>query len=130
MPTWKHTPRTFVLIWCAFVFPFTIWDAIFVVLRPHTFPGYKWYSPYFEGVADWATVDRAYSEDAWIKGEGLVAAQEIVNLSEAILCLVYLVMVMRNGGRKGVGGRVGAIAAVFGIVAGTITLSKSVLWCK
>jgi hypothetical protein len=43
---------------------------------------------------------------------------------------MYLVMAMRNGGRKGVGGRVGAIAAVFGIVAGTITLSKSVLCCK
>ena len=37
---------------------------------------------------------------------------------------------MKNSGRNGVSGRAGGIAAVLGVVAGTITATKSVLWCE
>lgn len=129
--TWAHKPRLSVLLWTAFTFPFTIWDTLYIALRPRTLPGHEWHDPIWTQVGTYAAVDGVYGEQAWIEGEGWTAAQGVVNVTEVILCLWYYALVRksRNEG-KCVGGRVGSKACVVGLMAGTATLTKSMLYCK
>ncbi|EHK96741.1 hypothetical protein M7I_7545 [Glarea lozoyensis 74030] len=126
---WSHTPRLPVLLWTAFTFPFTIWDTLYIALRPHTLPGHKWHDPIWTQVGTYAAVDGVYGEQAWLEGEGWTAAQGVVNVTEVVLYLWYYAIVRKSRKEgKGVSGKMGGKACVVGLVAGTVTLTKSMLY--
>ena len=128
---WAHTPRTAFLAWIVFTFPFTIWDAIYIILRPHSLPGHKWHEPIWIPVAKYAAVDGIYGEEAWAAGEGWTAAQGVINVTEVSLYLVYFWIVQSRGRKeRKVKGRDAGLACVIGLIAGTMTLTKSVLYCE
>jgi len=129
--TWAHTPRFPVLVWTAFAFPFTIWDTLYIVLRPRTLPGHEWHDPIWTAVGTYAAVDGVYSEQAWLEGEGWTAAQSVINVTEVLLYVWYYAIVRKSRNeRNEVGGRAGGRACVVGLVAGTVTLTKSALYCE
>jgi hypothetical protein len=128
---WSHTPRLPVLLWTAFTFPFTIWDTLYIALRPHTLPGHKWHDPIWTQVGTYAAVDGVYGEQAWLEGEGWTAAQGVVNVAEVLLYLWYYAIVRKSRSEgRAISGRMGGKACVIGLVAGTVTLTKSMLYCK
>jgi len=131
---WMHSPRPLILLWIAFTFPFTIWDTLYIALRPHTLPGHKWNSPIWTSVNTYAAVDGIYSERAWLDNEGWTAAQGVINLTEVSIYLWYFWIVESRGegrkGRRNVSGKYGGLACVLGLVAGTVTLTKSSLYCE
>jgi hypothetical protein len=126
-----HTPPLPVLLWTAFTFPFTIWDTLYIALRPRPVPGHEWHDPIWAQVGTYAAVDAVYSEQAWLDSEGWTAAQGVVNVTELLLYLWYYAIVRKARSQgKGVGGKLGAKACVIGLVSGTVTLTKSMLYCK
>lgn len=133
--TWSHTPRLAIICWTVFAFPFTIWDTAYIFLRPHTLPGHKWHAPIFTPYSDYAAVDRVYGELAWLERDGFTAAQGIVNMTEATLYIVYFWIVMTRGdksaatgGKRVVSGRAGGLAVTLGLVAGSVTATKTALY--
>lgn len=130
--SWTHTPRLPIVLWALWAFPFTVWDAAYIFLRPHTMPGGVWHEPFFRPMVQWATVDRIYGEHAWLKKEGFTAAQGVINVLEISLYMVYLMIVHRNGGalrRASFGGRPAAWAVLVGFAAGVVTATKTSLYC-
>jgi hypothetical protein len=135
LPTmaWTHTPRLPILIWCLWAFPFTIWDTLYLLLRPSSLPGYKWHSPYFSGsFTIWAGIDKSYGEQGWKDRDGFVAAQSVINMLEVTLYMIYILIVLRSAGRlfgAKVSGRAGGMAVVVGMNAGCVTATKTALYC-
>lgn len=128
-----HTPRLLVLIWAVYAFPFTLWDAAYIFLRPHTFPGGKWHRPLFEPMVQWSNTDRIYGELGWENSEGFTAAQGVINILEVTLYMMYFVIVWRHGGgfrRTSFGGRPAAWAVLIGFGAGVVTATKTALYCR
>ncbi|KAJ4295093.1 hypothetical protein N0V90_007102 [Kalmusia sp. IMI 367209] len=130
--TWAHTPRSSILIWCLWAFPLTIWDTIYLALRPHSLPGRKWHAPYFAGTFNkWAGVDHSYGKDGWLDQDGFVMAQSVINMLEVTLYMIYVTLVWRGSGGffgKKVGGRSGALAVIVGMNAGCVTATKTALY--
>jgi hypothetical protein len=130
--SWTHTPRLPILIWAVWAFPFTLWDTTYIFLRPHTLPGRKWHEPFFRAMDSWAEVDHTYGEQAWQEREGFTAAQGVINMLEVTLYMVYFFIAWRHG-RGGVrgafGGRWAARAVLVGFAAGTVTATKTSLYC-
>lgn len=135
LPTmaWTHTPRLPILIWCLWAFPFTIWDTLYLFLRPSSLPGYKWHTPYFSvSFTIWAGIDKSYGEQGWKDRDGFVAAQSVINMLEVTLYMVYLIIVWQSVGRLfnvKVSGRAGGAAVVVGMNAGCVTATKTALYC-
>jgi hypothetical protein len=134
---WTHTPRLPILCWIVFAFPFTIWDTAYIFLRPHTLPGHKWHAPIFTPYSDYAAVDRVYGEQAWLEKDGFTSAQGIINMTEVTLYAVYFWIVMTRGpksaatrGKRAVSGKAGGLAVTLGLVAGSVTATKTALYCK
>lgn len=130
----SHRPRLAILLWCLWVFPFTLWDTLYLVLRPHSLPGHKWHKPYFSGsFTIWAGIDRIYGQYGYDEKEGFVLAQSVMNMTEATLCIAYVWVIWQNGQgsfwSKEVGGKAGAQAIMFGLSAGYVTAIKTALYC-
>lgn len=82
-------------------------------------------------------MDRVYGELAWLEKDGLTAAQGVINMTEVTLYAVYFWIVMINGsktiatkGKRAVGGRAGALAVAVGLIAGSVTATKTALYCE
>lgn len=150
---WIHTPSAVVVIWLLFSIPLVLWDAGYVLLRPHSMPGGKLHSPIWTPYALYGTIDYIYGFPALEAGNGFTAAQAFLNLVETSGNIFYLYTVYRYGvsirdsGRgyskprsksilwllkspKAVVGRRGAIALLIGFSASIMTTSKTVLYCK
>ena len=127
---YPHNPRRIILIWIAFTFPFTIWDTLYIILRPHSLPGHKWHSPIWVPVASYAAVDGIYSERAWVESEGWTAAQGAINVTEVCMYIWYfwVIQTKARNGSKYLDGRADGKACVLGLIAGTITWTKSSLY--
>ncbi|KAF2466905.1 uncharacterized protein BDR25DRAFT_305769 [Lindgomyces ingoldianus] len=131
---WAHTTRLPILIWCLWAFPFTIWDTLYLLLRPHSLPGQKWHDSYFSHVfAIWASVDHIYGEEGWRNKSGFVLAQSAINVTEATLYMVYIWIILRSGSQISaskwrIGGRTGAWAVLVGEVAGCVTATKTAMY--
>jgi hypothetical protein len=118
-----HTPRLPIIIWALFTIPFTIWDALYIFLRPYSLLGQKWHSPFFDFMDNWSAVDHVYGVQAWEDNEGWTAAQGVINvLVEVGVYGGYLVILWVYGrGGKGflggfsgeTGGRSGGMCASF-----------------
>lgn len=114
--TWKHTPRPAILLWIAFTFPFTIWDSLYIFLRPHTLLGHKWHSPFWDPIDSYAAVDFVYSKQAWLENKGWTAAQGVINTTEVAIYLWYFWILQTQGEGRRVGGKSGGLACVLGLV--------------
>lgn len=134
--TWEHTPRLPILCWAVFAVPFTIWDTAYIFLRPHTLAGHKWHAPIFTPYSDYAAVDRVYGEQAFLEKDGFTAAQGIINMTEVTIYAIYFWIVMAKGnksvatGKRTVGGKAGGLAVALGLAAGSMTFTKTALYCE
>jgi hypothetical protein len=139
-----------VSLWLFISCPLVLWDAGYVLLRPHSMPGGKWHSPIWTPYALYGTVDYIYGWPAYNSHNGFTAAQTYLNLAETAAYLYYLWIVYKYGtpapgasrasksqrlwsafaGERVVGGRTGAIALLVAFSASVMTLSKTILYCK
>jgi hypothetical protein len=148
---WVHTPSAALTIWLVVSVPLVIWDAGYVLLRPHSMPGGRLHSPIWTPYALYGTVDYIYGWPAYNARNGFTAAQTVMNVIETLGYLYYLWIVYRHGatvvsgrggkklkkgfvwllaGEKVVAGRTGAIALLVAFTASEMTLSKTLLYCK
>ncbi|KJK62437.1 hypothetical protein P875_00095411 [Aspergillus parasiticus SU-1] len=146
---WVHAPSTAIIIWLVVSFPVVIWDAGYVLLRPHSMPGNKLHFPMWIPYARYGAIDYIYSWPAFNARNGFPAAQTVLNLVECIGYIYYLWMVYRHGvsasggrgqrkAKKGlmwmlrtekvVSGRTGATALLVAYSASLATLSKTVVY--
>ncbi|KAB8236367.1 hypothetical protein BDV23DRAFT_153301 [Aspergillus alliaceus] len=146
---WVHTPSTAITIWLVLSVPLVIWDAGYVLLRPHSMPGNKLHSPIWTPYALYGTIDYMYGWPAFNARNGFTAAQTVLNLVESVGYIYYLWIVYRHGvsvsggrgqrkAKKGpmwmlktdkvVSGRPGAIALLVAYSAFLMTLSKTILY--
>lgn len=99
---WVHTPTTLTLTWLAIAIPLVVWDALYILLRPHTLPGGRFHAPIWTPYQLYGSVDKLYGAKAWrASGEGkdgVVIAQAFFNLLEVVGYGVYLYMVMMASG--------------------------------
>lgn len=148
-----HAPSTAVTLWLVMSIPFVLWDAGYVLLRPHSMPGNKLHSPVWTPYALYGTIDYIYGWPAFNARNGFTAAQTIMNLVETAGYLYYLGIVFGYGApvapttgrpqqrksRRGllwllkddkvVPGRVGAVALLVAFSASVMTVSKTALYC-
>ncbi|EEQ83769.1 uncharacterized protein BDCG_00574 [Blastomyces dermatitidis ER-3] len=145
---WRHTPSVIVTLWLCISIPVVLWDASYVLLRPHSMPGgslhYIW-SPY----ALYGTIDYIYGWPAWNNRNGFTSAQSLMNLVETACYLFYLFVLFNYGTtsnykgenkgksatkgdffapRRSIGGRLGAIALLVVFSGSVMTVSKTVLY--
>ncbi|PGH30176.1 hypothetical protein GX50_07076 [[Emmonsia] crescens] len=145
---WRHTPSVIVTLWLSISIPVVLWDASYVLLRPHSMPGgslhYIW-SPY----ALYGTIDYIYGWPAWNNRNGFTSAQSLMNLVETACYLFYLFVLFQYGTtfdhqgdrkskptkkssflhpRKSIDGRLGAIALLVVFSGSVMTVSKTVLY--
>ncbi|KAJ5246166.1 hypothetical protein N7468_001149 [Penicillium chermesinum] len=136
-------------LWLAVSLPLVMWDAGYVLLRPHSMPGGSLHSPIWTPYALYSTVDYIYGWPALEAHNGFTAAQTVLNLVETVAYAYYLWIVYRHGatvasgrgapkqqkglvwlltGEKVVAGQTGAIALLIAYSASVMTLSKTVLY--
>ncbi|KAB8260650.1 hypothetical protein BDV32DRAFT_122820 [Aspergillus pseudonomiae] len=146
---WAHAPSTAIIIWLVLSVPLVIWDAGYVLLRPHSMPGNKLHSPIWIPYAQYGAIDYLYGWPAFNARNGFPAAQTVLNLVECVGYIYYLWIVYRHGvsasggrgqrkAKKGliwmlrtekvVSGRTGATALLVAYSASLATLSKTVLY--
>ncbi|KAJ5551408.1 hypothetical protein N7535_000642 [Penicillium sp. DV-2018c] len=145
---WTHTPAAAVTIWLVVSVPLVIWDAGYVLLRPHSMPGGRLHSPIWTPYALYGSVDYIYGWPAYNARNGFTAAQTLLNIIETIGYISYLWIVYSYGstvartgsrktqkgfmwllnGDKVVSGRIGAIALMIAYTASVMTLSKTILY--
>ncbi|KAE8351815.1 hypothetical protein BDV28DRAFT_136377 [Aspergillus coremiiformis] len=146
---WVHTPSAAIIIWLVVSVPLVIWDAGYVLLRPHSMPGNKLHAPIWTPYALYGTIDYMYGWPALNARNGFTAAQTVLNLMECVGYIYYLWTVYRqgvsaSGGRgqrkartghmwmlktdKVVAGRTGATALLIAYSASLVTLSKTILY--
>jgi hypothetical protein len=148
--TWCHTASNVTVLWICVSMPLVLWDALYILLRPHTFAGGALQWPLWKPYEIYASIDKVYSRSAWDAQEGFGGAQGVLNAVELVMYGLYA-MVLYNHGVKaasgtgaqvgqGVGewfaggvkvrGKVGSRALVIGFAASVMTLSKTVLYCE
>ncbi|PYH43216.1 uncharacterized protein BP01DRAFT_393567 [Aspergillus saccharolyticus JOP 1030-1] len=149
---WVHTPSTAITLWLVLSVPLVLWDAAYVLLRPHSMPGHSLHSPLWTPYALYGTIDYIYGWPAFNARNGFTAAQTVLNLVESAGYVYYLAVVYchgtsltangRGGGqrrpRKGVrwflqetkvvAGRRGAGALLVAYSASVMTVGKTVLY--
>lgn len=147
---WVHTPSVAITVWLVVSIPLVIWDASYVLLRPHSMPGGRLHSPVWTPYALYGTVDYIYGWPAFEARNGFTAAQTVMNVAETIGYIYYLAVVYYYGatvtsgrgapkvkkgllwlltGEKVVAGKTGAIALLVAYSASVMTLSKTLLYC-
>ncbi|OJD15730.1 hypothetical protein AJ78_04028 [Emergomyces pasteurianus Ep9510] len=145
---WRHTPSVIVTIWLSISVPLVLWDAGYVLFRPHSMPGgrlhFIW-KPY----ALYGTIDYIYGWPAWHNRNGFTSAQSLMNLVETACYLFYLFVLFKYGTtpnikghrksksakksgflvpRKSIGGWLGATALLVVFSGSVMTVSKTLLY--
>ncbi|CUS12786.1 unnamed protein product [Tuber aestivum] len=122
MPVPRDTPKA-IPIWILFSTIVVIYDAMYILLRPYTFPpnplSYLW-----PGHTFYATIDHVYGPSAFAENDGFPAAQSLMNLVESVVNITYLAKYYstRAGGTGGGG------MLVVGFAGVVMTLAKTVLY--
>ncbi|PVI02914.1 hypothetical protein DM02DRAFT_626304 [Periconia macrospinosa] len=145
---WSHTASNITLAWIAISLPLVIWDALYILLRPHTMAGGKLQWPIWKPYEIYAAIDHVYGQPGWDNKDGFGGGQGFINAIEAVLYGLYGMIVYHHGiraangsgiqageGVKGwlsggvrVQGRKGNQALLIGFAAAVMTLSKTVLY--
>jgi hypothetical protein len=149
-PTWCHTTSNLTVLWLAVSFPLVLWDALYILLRPHTFSGGALQWPIWKPYEIYAAIDKVYSRSAYDANEGFGGAQGALNVAELVLYGLYIMILFNHGVPsasgtgaqvgEGVGawfaggvkirGKAGNRALIMGFAASVMTLSKTVLYCE
>ncbi|KAF2209783.1 hypothetical protein CERZMDRAFT_46647 [Cercospora zeae-maydis SCOH1-5] len=103
--SWSHTPSHLTLLWLAISLPLVIWDAGYVLLRPHSMPGGYLHSPIWKPYALYAEIDYVYGFPALASKNGWTATQTWFNVFETAGYAVYLYWVFTFGVRDDGEGR-------------------------
>lgn len=145
---WAHTPSNLTLLWLAVSLPLVLWDAGYVLLRPHSMPGGKYHWPLWAPYDLYGRTDYVYGWKAWDEHNGFTAAQAVMNLAETAGYFTYLWLVYKFGKQSAAHGRGApksagwlgaqrrltgedaALAALVGYSAALMTLAKTLLYCK
>ncbi len=129
---WTHTPDPYTLLWLFISLPLVIWDAFYVLLRPHTMPGGSLSWPIYTPYALYGTIDYIYGEKAWNENNGFTAAQTALNVFETAGYLGYLWVVWQygQGKERTLPGGWGGVACLTGFALSVMTVSKTVLYCE
>lgn len=143
---WSHTPSNLTLYWLAISVPLVLWDAGYVMLRPHSMPGGKYHWPLWVPYDLYGRTDYVYGWKAFNEHNGFTAAQTIMNYVETAGYLVYLYIVFTFGTASRAQGRgapkeagflsaqrkltgdKAALAALVGYSAAIMTVSKTLLY--
>ncbi|RDW83263.1 hypothetical protein BP5796_04754 [Coleophoma crateriformis] len=145
---WAHTPSNVTLIWLAISLPLVIWDAGYVLLRPHSMPGGSLHWPIWAPYELYGTVDYIYGWKAYNERNGFTGAQTALNVVETAMYFYYLYVLYAYGkpssapGRgapkpakigylgeqRYVAGQEGALAVLVAFSAAVMTVSKTVLY--
>jgi hypothetical protein len=125
-----HTPTTLTLLWLTVSLPLVLWDAGYVLGRPHTMPGGKWHAPLWTPYELYGRTDYVYGMAGSQPGEGFNGAQTVMNLVETALYVAYLATVWPYGlfqGRRVAGAQAGK-AVLLGYSAAVMTVAKTLLY--
>ncbi|KAH8595575.1 hypothetical protein B0O99DRAFT_622169 [Bisporella sp. PMI_857] len=145
---WAHTPSNLTLIWLFISLPLVVWDAGYVLLRPHSMPGGKYHWPLWQPYELYGRVDYIYGWKAFNAKNGFTAAQTSLNVVETLMYIYYLYIVFVHGkssvapGRgvpdvskvgflgqqRSVSGPAGILALLVVYSAAVMTLSKTALY--
>ncbi|KAH8708561.1 hypothetical protein GQ44DRAFT_627735 [Phaeosphaeriaceae sp. PMI808] len=145
---WCHTASNITVLWIFVSIPLVFWDSLYILLRPHTFPGGVLQWPLWKPYEIYAAIDKVYSPSAYHAGEGFGGAQGALNAVELVLYGLYAMIIYNNGvpavtgtgiqASSGVSswfasgvkvrGKVGNRALIIGFAASVMTLSKTVLY--
>ncbi|KAJ5894172.1 hypothetical protein N7495_005863 [Penicillium taxi] len=146
---WVHTPSTTLTIWLVISVPVVLWDAGYVMLRPHSMPGGQFHSPIWTPYALYGKIDFIYGWPAFNANNGFTAAQTALNLVETAGYAYYLWIVYIHGetgnssrgahkpkkgilwlltDEKVVVGHIGAVALLISYTASAMTLCKTLLY--
>ncbi|KAK9473429.1 uncharacterized protein V1510DRAFT_429574 [Dipodascopsis tothii] len=118
-----YKPSKLVAAWFVVAGVVVLWDASYILARPHSLPGGKWHT-LWKPYAKYAEVDYCYGFPAWEENDGFPPAQSIVNLFEVALGFAYAALSF--GASATLGSQV--LGALCGIVSATSTVSKTVLY--
>ena len=146
-PTWCHTASKVTIAWLSVSMPLVLWDALYILLRPHTMAGGAIQWPIWKPYETYAAIDYVYGWPGWENHDGFGAAQGVLNAIELILYGLYAMIVYNHGlpapsgtgveaksgflsGGIKVRGKAGNRALIIGFAAAIMTLSKTVLYCK
>lgn len=145
---WAHTPSNLAIIWLLVSLPLVIWDAGYVLLRPHSMPGGSLHWPLWSPYELYGKVDYIYGWKAFNERNGFTGAQTFLNVIETLMYIYYLYVVYAYGkqstghGRgapkpatvgflgqqRVVSGQKGAVGLVVGYSAAVMTVSKTLLY--
>ncbi|KAL9940998.1 hypothetical protein V8E36_000486 [Tilletia maclaganii] len=117
-----HKPRTWITLWLALSSILVLWDCGYMLLRPHSMKGGKWFAPWAPYEL-YGTIDKMYGIDAYNAKEGFPAAQSVMNLPETALNYFYVYLVTISTSQQG-----RAIAPIVGFTATVMTASKTILY--
>jgi hypothetical protein len=131
--------------------PIVIWDALYILLRPHTMAGGKLQWPLWKPYEIYAAIDHVYGWPGWNNNDGWGGAQAVMNVVEVVLYGLYLMIAINHGvpssrgkgaqigedgsgswlsGATKIAGKTGNRALIIGFTASLLTLSKTVLYRK
>ncbi|CAD6886263.1 unnamed protein product, partial [Tilletia controversa] len=116
-----HKPPTWITIWLAVSSILVMWDCGYMLLRPHSMKGGKYFTlwaPY----ELYGTIDKIYGVDAFTAKEGFPAAQSVMNIPETILNYIYVFIVLFT-----TSSHARAVAPLIGFTATVMTASKTIL---
>ncbi|KAF2746597.1 hypothetical protein M011DRAFT_74101 [Sporormia fimetaria CBS 119925] len=145
---WSHTASNVTIAWLLISVPLQLWDALYILLRPHTMAGGKLQWPIWKPYEIYAAMDYVYGWPGWNDKDGFGGAQGVLNAVEVVLYGLYIMIVMNHGvpsaGGKGaqigegvggwvaggrrIAGKRGNRALLIGFSAAVMTLSKTVLY--
>jgi hypothetical protein len=147
---WCHTASNLTILWITVSIPLVIWDALYILLRPHTMAGGALQWPIWKPYEIYASIDHVYGWPGWENHDGFGGAQGVLNVVEVVMYGLYAMIIYNHGvpaaggtglqlgegvgawfagGRK-VRGKVGNRALIIGFAAAVMTLSKTVLYCE
>ncbi|KFZ08993.1 hypothetical protein V502_09008 [Pseudogymnoascus sp. VKM F-4520 (FW-2644)] len=102
---WAHSPSNLVLVWLAVSLPLVLWDAGYVLLRPHSMPGGKYHWPLWVPYELYGRTDYIYGWKAYNEKNGFTAAQTVMNLIETVGYVTYLGLILKFGKQSVAHGR-------------------------
>jgi hypothetical protein len=142
---WAHTPSNLVLVWLVVSLPLVLWDAGYVLLRPHSMPGGKYHWPLWAPYELYGKTDYIYGWKAYNEKNGFTAALAFMNLIETAGYFTYFGLLLKHSVARGRGepnnpgwlgqqrsltGEKAACAALVGYSSAILTLAKTMLYCK
>ncbi|KAK0549057.1 hypothetical protein OC845_003318, partial [Tilletia horrida] len=117
-----HPTRTWIVLWLALSSILVMWDCGYMLLRPHSMKGGKWFAPWTPYEL-YGTIDKIYGLDAFNAREGFPAAQSWMNIPETILNYLYVFIVTSTTSPQ-----LRAVAPLIGFTATVMTASKTILY--